>query len=291
MSRALVGVTMRNEIHCADARLLRRKSASRTAIVLLALALLVARAYPMTTEDLDIIWTIPGDSSIDCCYFGASLASGDFNGDEIPDIAVALDTFDANGPMPKWGRVYIYYGDHVGSTTPDLVLRSPYRKGSNPPVLARGDLNGDGLDDIAMGEDMSDDGYGLCTVFMGGDPMDTIPDVVIFGRSVWWLNCHFGSDVSMGDVNGDGCDDLAVGAYSAVERPGGGGTGRVYVFYGGPSLDTTPDVTLLGGHDGESEGFGIKATAEGDFDHDGFHDLYVGAWQYGSDARGRVFFY
>jgi len=185
----------------------------------------------------------------------------------------------------------IYYGNHVGDSAPDLVLRSPTWKGSNTPRLACGDLNGDGCADIMMGEDMADSGYGACTVWMGGSLMDTIPDYFIRSRSVWWLNGGFGRDISTGDVNGDGCNDLVVGAYYSAQRPGEFGTGRVYVFYGGPGLDTIPDVTLEGGHDGQTEGLGIGVSAEGDFDHDGFRDLYVGAWQYGSDDRGRVYVY
>lgn len=260
-------------------------------MVLLAAALLAAHAYPVTTENLDIIWTIPGDTSHDCFYFGASLASGDVNGDGISDVIVAADTYDGNhGTTPMSGRVYVYYGNHVGATTPDLVLRSPVWVGSNTPFLACGDLNGDGYADIAMGEDMADDAYGICTIWMGGNPMDTIPDYIIHGRR-WWLEAHLGFAVSTGDVNGDGYDDLAVGAYYSAQRPGEFGTGRVYVYHGGPGFDTIPDVTLLGGHDGEYEGFGIGVSAEGDFDHDGFHDLYVGAWCYGADGRGRMYGY
>ncbi len=262
----------------------------RLAPALLSVALIAVPAYALTTENIDIIWTIPGDTALD--YVGASLASGDVNGDGVPDIVVASDTFNADsGVTPLRGIVNVYYGDHVGDSAPGLVLRSPVWKGSNPPVLACGDLNGDGFADVAVGEDAADGGAGICTVFLGGDLMDADPDHIIRGKSVWWLNSRFGSDVSIGDVNGDSYDDLVLGAYYSAEQPGRFGTGRVYVFYGGPGFDTIPDVTLKGGHDGEYEGFGIGVSAEGDFDHDGFHDLYIGAWQYGSDRRGRVYVY
>ena len=261
------------------------------ALALLFAALLVGSAYPLTTEDIDIIWTIPGDTAVEA--FGLSLASGDVNGDGIPDIAVGSYVYcEESLPRPDRGRVDIYYGSHVGDSAPDLVLWSPWWSGSSAPQLVCGDLNGDGYADVVMAEDMADSGYGACTIWRGGSLMDTVPDCFIRSRSIWWLNGGFGRDISIGDVNGDDYDDLAVGAYRAAEQPGHQGAGRVYVFYGGPSFDSIPDVTLRGEHDGESEGFGIGVSAEGDFDHDGFDDLYIGAWQYGGfGGRGRVYVY
>ena len=262
----------------------------RLALALVSVALLAVPAHALMTENIDIIWTIPGDTAFD--PFGASIASGDVNGDGIPDVVVASDTLDwDHAPDGYRGIVSIYHGDHVGGTAPDLVLRSPMWKGSNPPFLVCGDLNGDGYADVAVGEDMADDAHGICTVWMGGNPMDTAPHCVIHGRN-WWLEAHFGRSVSIGDVNGDGCDDLVVGAYYTAERPGEYGTGRVYVYFGGSCFDTIPDVVLRGGHDGEYEEFGIGVSAEGDFDHDGFHDLYIGAFQYGGfNGAGRVYVY
>lgn len=265
-----------------------RKHVGQLAPAILLVALLIVPAYSLITEDIDIIWTIPGGTAFS--PFGASVASGDVNGDGVPDLVVASDTYDySQAPLPLRGTINIYYGNNVGETLPDLVLRSPVWKGSNPPYLACGDLNGDGYADIAVGEDMADDGYGICAVWMGGNPPDTAPYCVIHGRN-WWLEAYLGRSVSVGDVNGDGCDDLAVGAYYTAERPGEYGTGRVYVYHGGPGFDTLPDVVLKGGHDDQPEGFGIGVSAEGDFDHDGFHDLYIGAFQYGGfNGAGRVY--
>jgi hypothetical protein len=267
------------------------KQMAQLTLAFLSLALLTVPVDALTTEDIDILWTIPGDTALRA--FGASIASGDVNGDGVPDIVVASDAHcEESLPRPNRGIVNVYYGDHTGDSMPDLVLRSPTWKGANTPRLECGDLNGDGYSDVVMAEDMADSGYGACTVWMGGSFMDTVPDYFIRSRSIWWLNGGFGFDISIGDVNGDDHDDLAVGAYRAAEQPGHQGAGRVYVFYGGPDFDTLPDVTLKGEHDGESEGFGIGVSAEGDFDHDGFNDLYIGAWQYGGfNGSGRMYVY
>ncbi|HTW91016.1 MAG TPA: FG-GAP-like repeat-containing protein [bacterium] len=267
-----------------------RKTKGGFVLVLLVVALLAARAWPQPTQSLDVIWTIPGDTSL--YAFGASLASGDVNGDGIPDILVACDTYDGNhGTTPLRGRVNIYYGNHIGETKPDIVLRSPVWVGSNTPRLAYADLNGDGYADIVMGEDMADTGIGIVTIWMGGNPMDTTPAFIIRGRNIWWLNNAFGWAVSVGDVNGDGHADLAVSAYFTQEQPGRQYTGRVYVFFGGSSFDSIPDVVLRGGHGDPAEEFGTAVSAEGDFDHDGFHDFYIGASNFGYDMRGRMYAY
>jgi hypothetical protein len=251
---------------------------------LLVLVALSARAYSVTTQNLDIIWTIPGDTSLE--EYGMSLASGDLNGDGIPDIVVAADTYatDSEGFYYR-GIIDIYYGNHVGDTLPDIRLRSPDTAGAGRVMLACGDLNGDGYADVVAGEVNA----GICTVWLGGDSMDTVPDVIIHGESVWWLNSYFACDVSTGDVNGDGYADLAIGASYTAERPGRFGTGRVYVFNGGPGFDTTPDVTISGGHDSTYEQFGTTLSAEGDFDQDGCNDLYIGALLY--PGGGRVYAY
>jgi hypothetical protein len=268
-----------------------KRHVGQLALVLLPIVLLAGSAYALTTEDLDIIWAIPGDTAAEA--FGVSLASGDVNGDGIPDIMAASYLYcEESLPRPDRGRIDVFYGSHVGDSAPDFTLWSRWWSGADVPQLACADLNGDGYADIVAAEDMADSGYGACTVWLGGDPVDTVPDYFIRSRSIWWLNGGFGRDVSVGDVDGDGCDDAVVGAYRAAEEPGHQGAGRVYVFSGGPSFDSIPDVILRGEHDGESEGFGIGVSAEGDFDHDGFHDLLIGAWQYGGfGGKGRVYVY
>ena len=94
-----------------------------------------------------------------------------------------------------------------------------------------------------------------------------------------WLGL-FVSDV--GDINGDGVDDFAVGAPAA-------GKGRVWLYWGGPGLDATPDLVLEGQATGDY--FGNSVRGCGDVNGDGWDDLVVGApWNDAiGDKAGRAY--
>jgi hypothetical protein len=77
----------------------------------------------------------------------------------------------------------------------------------------------------------------------------------------------------VGDVNGDGYPDWAVGAPYA--DPAGSASGAVYVFFGGPGLPgPAPDLVLTG--EAPDDHFGIS-VAGGDLDGDGYAEIIVGA--------------
>lgn len=108
------------------------------------------------------------------------------------------------------------------------------------------------------------------------DPLSTAPD--------WIVTCdqqysRYGDGLSAGDINGDGFDDVAVGA--PASEPGG----AVFVYFGsaiGPSI--IPDQVFHG----EDIGFGNRLDCKGDVNNDGYNDLIVGDPFWGG---GRVFIY
>jgi hypothetical protein len=132
-------------------------------------------------------------------------------------------------------------------------------------VASAGDVNGDGYPDVIVGADMNDAGgtdNGRAYVFYGGPGADAVPDLTLTGAV---LGENFGNSVAgAGDVNGDGYDDVIVGAYH--NNALGSFTGRAYVFYGGPSADAIPDLTLTGA--AASDFFGASVSGAGDVNRD-----------------------
>ncbi len=140
----------------------------------------------------------PGDR------FGWSVASGDFDGDGALDIAVGApfaEVFDEYA-----GVIYIYFApdfDTPGLTIPALHSRSQI----GISLDCAGDFNGDGYDDLLAGANTVFD-TGAAYIFFGGPDFDSLPDVTFFGEN---HVDNFGySSAGLGDMNGDGFDDVAV---------------------------------------------------------------------------------
>src|SRR5215831_8841563 len=149
-------------------------------------------------------------------------------------------------------------------------------------VAALGDVNGDGFADFAVGEPfwgpVTADSTGRVFVYFGGRRLFDHPDLVLVGDS---RGGQFGFAISsVGDLNGDGYADFAVGAPSYVfPNPVTQGSGRVYLFRGSTLPSAQPWITLnapvLERNTGV-RGFGASMAALGDLNGDGFSDWVVG---------------
>ncbi len=221
----------------------------------------------------DVVMT--GESSFN--FYGYSVSgAGDVNGDGFDDVLVGAYQYNTNQ-----GRTYLYLGGSVMNNTADLVMTGETTSnGFGYSVSGAGDVNGDGYDDMIIGALDYNSTTGRAYVYYGGAVLNNVADVVMTGAAT--LNNFGGSVSGAGDINGDGYEDVIVGA-----RGYSSNTGRAYIYYGGSVMNNVVDVTMTG----ESAGsrFGNVSDA-GDVNGDGYSDVIVGAsWHNSSTGRAYVY--
>ena len=241
-------------------------------------------------------------------YAGRSVSSaGDVNGDGYDDLVIGAYRADPNGQNS--GETYVVYGG-PGAPGTDGVLALSALDGANGFILngvdrrdesgfsvsSAGDVNGDGYDDLIIGADVADpngESSGEAYVVYGGatgtervrelSDLDGTNGFILNGINA---NDQSGRSVSSaGDVNGDGYDDLIIGAFNA--DPNGDNSGETYVVYGGagaPGINGVLELSALDGTNGFSlagidttDGSGVSVSSAGDVNGDGYDDLIIGA--------------
>ncbi len=235
--------------------------------------------------------------------------AGDINDDGIDDFIIAAFAGDDGGINA--GEAYVIFGKS-GATRPNIDLTSLSTSDgfiiqgdtdqdlTGISVSDAGDINGDGIDDLIVGAPYGDDGgvnAGEAYVIFGKagatranidlTSLSASDGFIIIGDAA---DDYTGGSVSnAGDVNGDGIDDLIVGAKRSSD--GGAMAGQAYVIYGkSGATRANIDLATLTAADGfsivgdaASDRAGFSVSAAGDVNGDGIGDLIVGA-PYGDDG-------
>ncbi len=226
---------------------------------------------------------------------------GDINGDGIADIIVGAPNADPSGKNDA-GQSYVIYGKEGGLSDIDLAALTaeqgfklsgatggdPFGDESGGTVRTAGDINGDGIDDLLIGDANSPVRHlvygkegGLSDIDLGALTAEQGATIVGgFGR---------GLDAA-GDINGDGIDDLIFGARTR-DPYGRDDAGITYVLYGkeggigDTDLDTiTADQGFKISGAAQYDGTGYGVSAAGDINGDGTADLIIGS--YGEESSG-----
>ncbi|MDX2050098.1 MAG: FG-GAP-like repeat-containing protein [Rickettsiaceae bacterium] len=231
---------------------------------------------------------------------------GDVNGDDIDDYIIGAPAANSSE-----GKSYIIYGrgDYMPSKI-DLSNSSSYsgfiiagdystKGGSGLSSNGAGDVNKDGIDDIIIGAPYAY-GTGAAYVIYGNSKNQREDSVIVLSTnldaSVGFAiynpnqNSQLGASVSgVGDIDGDGIDDIAIGASTGGDQ--NDGTGTVIVIYGGKNK-TNVDLTsnkeffyTYFGTEGDYIGYSVSGA---DINNDGLSDIIIGA-PYTNSNQGKVY--
>ncbi|GHC89908.1 hypothetical protein GCM10007079_35750 [Nocardiopsis terrae] len=225
--------------------------------------------------------------------FGQALTSGDFDADGYADLVVS-SPFEAIGSTEGAGYVTIQYGSDSGlindrsqsihedsAGIPGDVVKDEIFGYS----LATGDLNNDGYDDLAIGQPLdsangkpnagtarivfgSASGLDMSTTISIDQLTENVPGVPEPGD-------RFGEQIAIGDINGDGNDDLVSGTIGE-QLSRSSDRGSIHVLFG-PFTDAPAGWDTINSPDVDGIGeFAGSALALGHFDGDQYLDVAVG---------------
>ena len=247
---------------------------------------------------------------------GQSLSAGDFNGDGFDEIFVGDPKTEAFSPKP--GSSYVIFGKTSPfglsvdlsflSSSVGFELTGPSDEDrSGFSVSSAGDINGDGFEELLIGaprDDPNGTSSGSVSLVFGNNSTNTTVALSSLSASLGtqFRGAAAGNETGLsvagiGDFNGDGFDDIIIGADKAAS--GGTNRGQASVIFGRDTssnsfgTSNTLDSNFLNG----TNGFGIKGlndngylgrsvSSAGDVNGDGFDDLIIGAPGLGSSSPG-----
>ncbi len=230
---------------------------------IILLSMLVCFLNLFSQQTMELVWSDAGVQ--ECDNYGYTIAALDFNGDGYDDLAVSAPSYMVDVEVPQFrGKLYLYWGSPNGlsetcSLSISTVVDSTKRTmNSWRNIINLGDMNGDGCEDLgysmSYGEAGSYQSFYYISVLFGNTVNDTIPDFQ------FQTSNSLPEVFSLGDINGDNYDDMAVmneGSYRV----------SYYVIMG----NTFETITLV---ENRYQHGHININGLGDLNADGFADFY-----------------
>ncbi|MDB3936380.1 hypothetical protein N9383_06650, partial [Granulosicoccus sp.] len=278
----------------------------------------IANSGSLNLSSLDGVNGFVFNGIVGVARFGDSVSgAGDINDDGVDDVIIGANRADANG-VDGSGETYVVFGGRDVGSGGSLNLSG--LDGSNGFVIngidirdyagysvnSAGDINGDGVDDVIIGAQFADqngfNSVGESYVVFGGrevgrggslnmSDLDGVNGFVINGIDEY---DNSGASVSgAGDINGDGVDDVIIGAPYA-DANGVFYAGESYVVLGGREVGSGGSLNLssLDGVNGfvingtEQTSSGYSVSGAGDINGDGVADVIIGSNQRTVDNPG-----
>ena len=254
---------------------------------------------------------------------GTTLFGGitsDFNGDGNDDLLVGAPNADVLGDGSDRGAAYLFYGPLSGtlSSSDANVIFTAQTQANNvgvdtgATVAFIGDIDGDGLADIVIGDPVKQNSgasNGEAYLIFGRATDTNLGTAEYSGNvdlsTIIWSTSTMGQEINsdevgreqmghaidaIGDVNGDGIDDLMITGYRWDVNTSNSdlNQGAVFVWHGGSSIrdltelsvshtaaNSNADIIFIGANAGDQ--IGRSASGAGDFNGDGLNDIVIGS--------------